>query len=141
MSRSQADIGSQQATITRRGTPPDVNCFITRSKPLKSLLPLYKLCNIVTWTQVHSNYFILQNDSSTHPIIMYITKLKIHVPVVPLVETQLIKSKCLQAEQITFFPSMEGLNSCITCLAKSCPTSCPTSCQILTILTILQSSP
>ena len=62
-----------------------------------------------TWTQVH----ILQNDSSTHPVIMYTTKLKIHVPVVPLVETQLIK--CLQAEQITFSPLMEGLNSCITC--------------------------
>ena len=41
------------------------------------------------------------------------TKLKIHVPVVPLVETQLIK--CLQAEQITLFLLLEGLNSCITC--------------------------
>ena len=56
---------------------------------------------------------LLQNDSSTHPTIMYTAKLKIHVPVVPLVETQLIK--CLQAEQITFFLLMEGLNSGITC--------------------------
>ena len=43
MSRSQADIHGQQATIAIRGTPPDVNCFITRSKPLKNLLPPYKL--------------------------------------------------------------------------------------------------
>ena len=43
----------------------------------------------------------------------YTTKLQIHVSVVPLVETQLIK--CLQAEQIMFFLLMEGLNSCITC--------------------------
>ena len=57
---------------------------------------------------------LLQNDSSTkNSIIVYTTKLKIHVPVVPLVETQLIK--CLQAEQIKFSPLMEGLNSCITC--------------------------
>ena len=33
---------------------------------------------------------LLHNDSSTHPTIMYTTKLKIHVPVVPPVETQLI---------------------------------------------------
>ena len=30
-------------SLKRRGTPPDVNCVITRSKPLKNLLPLYKL--------------------------------------------------------------------------------------------------
>ena len=115
MPRSQADIRSQQATIKRRGTPPDVNCFITRSKPLKNLLPPYKLrfrtvyyCHMDTSPQQ-----LLQNDSSTHPIIMYTTELKIHVPVVPLVETQLIK--CLQVEQITFSLLMEGLNSCITC--------------------------
>ena len=102
MPRSQADIRSQQATMTRRGTPLDANCFITVRY------------NIVTRTQVvHSNFCKTTVVRHIHPIIMYTTKLKINVPVVPLVETQLIK--CLQAEQITFFPLMEGLNSCITC--------------------------
>ena len=101
-------------SLKRRGTLPDVNCFVTRSKPLKNLLPPYKLrfrtvqyCHMDTSPQQ-----LLQNDSSTHPI-MYSTRLRIHVPIVPLVETQLIK--CLQAEQITFSPLMKGLKSCITC--------------------------
>ena len=75
---------------------------------------------------------LLQNDSSTHPTIMYTTKLKIHVPVVPLVETQLIK--CLQAEQITFFPLMEGLNSCITCQIHDLLALLPAA--VLTIFTV-----
>ena len=74
---------------------------------------------------------LLQNDSSRHPI-MYTTKLKIHVPVVPLVETQLIK--CLQAEQITFFPLTEGLNSCITCQIHDLLALLPAA--VLTIFTV-----
>ena len=71
-----------------------------------SALPFLNLCEL----QASHHNKLLQNDSSTHPT-MYTTK--VHVSVVPLVETQLIK--CLQAEQITFFPLMVGLNSCITC--------------------------
>ena len=52
-----------------RATPPDINCFITRPKPLKNLPPPYKLrfrtvyyCPMDTSPQQ-----LLQNGSSTHP--------------------------------------------------------------------------
>ena len=40
---SQPTGNDNNFSSKRRGTPPDVNCFITRSKPLKNLLPPYKL--------------------------------------------------------------------------------------------------
>ena len=53
-----------------RATPPDVNCFITRPKPLKKLPPPYRLrfrtvkyyCQMDTSPQQ-----FLQNGGSTHP--------------------------------------------------------------------------
>ena len=78
-----------------------------------------------------SGLFFAMPVSSRHPI-MYTTKLKIHVPVVPLVKTQLIK--CLQAEQITFFPLMEGLDSCITCQIHDL--LAPSPAAVLTIFTM-----
>ena len=69
MSRSQANIRSQQEKITSKSYAPDVNCFITRPKPLKNLPPPYKLrfrtvqyCHVDTSPQQ-----LLQNGSSTHP--------------------------------------------------------------------------
>ena len=129
---SQPTGNDNNFSFKRRGTPPDINWFITRSKPLKNLLPHYKL-RFRTVLYCHMNTKqLLQNDSSTHPIIMYNTKFKIHVPVVPLVETQLIK--CLQAEQVTFFPLMEGLNSCITCQIHDLLALLPAA--VLTIFTV-----